>query len=357
MDEATASTAERRAVVLLRYPPLSQIPPMRTAEMVLVEGLLTKGLTWLVSPPKAGKTTLLTDIALALASGEPALGRYAVAEGCVGRVVYLVGEGQLGTYRARADQIVAARGLRPSALDNIHVRDARDFVLDDADQVAELLEAVESLRPTALILDPFSELHASDERSAMAMHAALAPVKQLMARFGTSVILAHHVVKNAIATAASLRGSGVLWAKADGCLTLNRSSDPDEVILSGEYRDAGPLAPVVLRRVGADSDATRYFEFKAGAEATVGLEPGRAPDVAAAVRAVLSKAAGEPMSVKKLAREVGRKDDVVGKTLRALRDAGAVICRGRGQWVLSVPVPGLDDCWSGNRAEPEIWDG
>lgn len=353
MNDGTTSTDERRADVLRRYRPLSALTPIRARDVVLVERLIPKGLTRIASPPRTGKSTLLTEIAVGVASGSPVLGRYAVAKESIGHVVYVVGEGQLGSYRARADQIVSARGLRSEVLNNIHVRDARDLLLGDHVRSAELVEVIEVLRPSLIVLDPVSALRSGDRGSTSTMQGAYDEVEQVIATFGVSFIVTQYTS----ATSPSSQATGSLGPNADGYLTLARGSHPNEVILRGEYRDAAPLDPVVLRRMGETSNVTRFFEFTAEAQPSASGERRGVPDVAAAVKAALAKAAGQPMTVKKLAREVGRKDDVVGKTLRALKDSGAVICRGRGRWVLSVPVPGLDDCWNGNGPEPEMWDG
>lgn len=59
------------------------IPPLRYA----IEGLIPEGMTLLVGPPKAGKSWLILDLLLAVASGGRALGHLAVSD--PRRVLYL----------------------------------------------------------------------------------------------------------------------------------------------------------------------------------------------------------------------------------------------------------------------------
>jgi hypothetical protein len=56
-----------------------QLPPVKWA----VENLISQGVTLLAGPPKCGKSTLITDIGLSVASGAKAFGKLGVQQGTV----------------------------------------------------------------------------------------------------------------------------------------------------------------------------------------------------------------------------------------------------------------------------------
>ncbi len=100
----------------------------------LIPGILAVGQTSaMLGPFKTLKTSLALDLAIALASGTPFLGRFPVAE--TGRVLFLAGDAGLPALQAKARRICSARGLSLAALENLvicpQVAAARQFVRPD----------------------------------------------------------------------------------------------------------------------------------------------------------------------------------------------------------------------------------
>ncbi len=187
--------------------------------------------------PKCCKSFLALDIAVAVASGTPALRRFGVPRS--GRVLLYAAEYALHIVRRRLDGICEAAGVALSDLD-IQVITAPTVRLDmDADR-RNLAETVERLRPRLLILDPFVRLHRIDENASGEVAPILAYLRELQRRHGVAVLLVHHAKKGAGNARAgqALRGSSEFHAWGDSNLYLRRDGDGDQLTLSVEHRAA-----------------------------------------------------------------------------------------------------------------------
>ncbi len=148
--------------------PLPVEPAWRLAERAeehrwLVTGLWAEQAVGIVGgEPKCCKSFLALDLAVAVASGTPALRRFVVPR--AGRVLLYAAEDALHIVRRRLDGIASAAGVDLADLD-IQVSTAPVLRLDlDADR-RSLADAVERLQPKLLILDPFVRLHRIDENA------------------------------------------------------------------------------------------------------------------------------------------------------------------------------------------------
>jgi hypothetical protein len=332
---------------------LSTIPIEDSERFLITQLVVRDGLYFVVGGPKVGKSTVLADLAVAIASATPAFGQFPVLASGQGPVLYVAVEDRPGFIRDRANLIGTARGVSAQALDMIRVCSDRRFRLDDPWEMDRLEGAVRAFAPAALMFDSLGRLHSGDERSALTIHNVLGRLLVLQQTYQLTVLVVHHVMKNAAASGATVRGSSALWAVADGCLALNRGPGADEVILTAEHRYAAASPAVILGRVG---DPAFFFvkrtEDLAG---VVGTPPSR-PSLRKAIESCLRAAGSTGMTKKAIAAAVHRRQEDVGHTLTQLEGAGAVVCRGRGQWILSVPVPGLDDCGNGNGTMCEVHD-
>ncbi len=100
---------------------------------------------------KTLKTSLALDLAIALASGTPFLGRFPVAE--TGRVLFLAGDAGLPALQAKARRICTARGLSLAALDNL-VISPHVPRLDSPFDMMALEELLLVQKPLLLVIDP-----------------------------------------------------------------------------------------------------------------------------------------------------------------------------------------------------------
>jgi hypothetical protein len=200
--------------------------------------------------PKCCKSFLALDLAVAVASGAPALRRFPVV--CPGRVLLYAAEDALHIVRARLEGICAAANCRLQDLD-IQVITASSVRLDlPADRDA-LERTVAELKPKLLILDPFVRLHRIDENSSGEVAPLLAYLRELQRRHALAVLLVHHAKKTAghIRAGQALRGSSEFHAWGDSNLYLRREPS-GQLTLTVEHRAAPspPSLPLELQQHG-----------------------------------------------------------------------------------------------------------
>jgi hypothetical protein len=191
---------------------------------------------------KVGKSWLGLDLALSVASGTPALGRFPVVE--PGTALVYVAVDALPQVRARIVSLCAHRGVDLEGLD-LAVITAPVLRLDTERDQARLRALLARLRPRVLLLDPLVRLHALDENSSHEIAGLLGYFRELQRTFDTAVILAHHTSKKPRAhPGQSLRGSSDLHAFGDSNAYLFRKAEATVLVL--EHRSAKAIAPLTL---------------------------------------------------------------------------------------------------------------
>jgi hypothetical protein len=219
----------------------------------LIEGLWSAEAVGIVGgEPKCCKSFLALDMAVAVASGTPCLGRFPTARR--GRVLLFAAEDSLAVVRQRLVGIAAATNTTLDALD-IHVIIAPVVRLDIELDRTRLEDTVRALRPALLVLDPFVRLHRVDENASAEVAPLLDFLRGLQRRYQVAVVLVHHARKGAahIRAGQALRGSSELHAWGDSNLYLRRNVD-DELSLTIEHRAAASVDGLSLA-LHADGDA------------------------------------------------------------------------------------------------------
>ena len=201
-------------------------------------------------PPKAFKTWVAAELALAVATGTPAFGRFAVPD--PGPVLFFGAEDPPPDLRTRFDAIARARHLDLADVP-LFLLDTAQLRLDDAAHLDRLHKTVALHRPRLLVLDPFVRLVAGlDENSARDVSAVLGALRTLQREHDVTILLVHHMRKSPAAhPAQQLRGSGDFSAWLDSGLYLTR--DGDDRLLVVEHRSAPPPPPFRLRLVPGDT--------------------------------------------------------------------------------------------------------
>lgn len=268
------------------------------------------GVTLLVGYSGAFKTWAACSLSLALAAGEPFLGRFGVPR----PHTVLFCETEMSR-----DQL--ARRFRLLGADP--ACDRLRFIVGPLDlyDVAQrkwLLEREEEV----LILDPAVRLFRGDENAAQDVarffEQAIFPLK----RAGKSVVLVHHVRKAVPGQPPSdpdalIRGSGDWKAAVDAALVLVRQDEQRAIVRHVKARDSREVAPFVLR---LDADETRaMLSYEGEVERTL---PGLRP-VREAVLDTLGEEMHRPDDM--LAALRGRYTErVIRETLRVLESEGIV---------------------------------
>lgn len=208
----------------------------------LVEGLWgEQAVGFIGGTPKAGKTWLALELAFAVASGRPCLGRFPVARR--GRVLLYAAEDTAADIRHRVLAIAVSRGQ--SDLDQLPIGliTSASLRLDTAEHQERLALTIEKTEPALLVLDPLVRLHRGDENSAAEISALLGHLREIQRSYGVAIVLVHHVRKAGSGQPGqALRGSGDLHAWSDSNLyLLTRNSGTQLHVEHRSHPSPGPF--------------------------------------------------------------------------------------------------------------------
>lgn len=297
--------------------PEAELLPVRPAAEIdaepqhsgwLIEGLWTRqGVGLIGGAPKCCKTWLALDLALSVASGTPALGRFSVDD--PGPVLFYGAEEAPAHLRARLETIAAARGLGLAGLD-LSLILSPSLRLDAARDRARLAATLEHYRPRLLILDPLVRLHRIDENSATEMAALLAELRLLQRRYQLALVLVHHLRKHAgPVDGQALRGSSDLHAWGDSNLFLRRRQQ--HLLLTAEHRTAPAPPPSVLDLAGDPTPHLRVIDPEP-------VDPHPSAALADRILAALARA-NQPLRRETLRHTLGIRNATLGEILARLR--------------------------------------
>jgi transposase-like protein len=277
--------------------------------------------------PKAGKSLLALDMAVAVASGRPCLDRFLVRR--AGRVLLYAAEDSQAIVRQRLAYISRQHGLDLAQLD-LWVITAPAVRLDVPEDRRLLAATVETLQPVLLILDPFVRLHRIDENASAEVVPLLAALRDLQRRFHCSVLIVHHARKGAagVRSGQALRGSSEFHAWADAGIFLRWRGD--RLILSTEHRahPALPDLPLYLHEDGDDAALVIDTGQQAEPERPVVPEPQRILDALAQL--------GRAVSLRCLREQCRMKTASLCDLLNELKREGKVVNSPAG-WSLAAP--------------------
>jgi hypothetical protein len=309
--------------------PVHEVEARSSERRWLVDELFTSASVGLLGgPPKAFKTWVAAELALAVATGTKAFGRFAAPD--PGPVLFFGAEDPPPDLRTRFDGIARARRLDLAKVPLL-LLDIAQLRLDDAAHFDRLHRTVALHKPRLLVLDPFVRLVAGlDENSARDVSAVLGALRTLQRELNVTVLLVHHMRKSPAAhPAQQLRGSGDFSAWLDSGLYLTRHGD--DRVLVVEHRSAPAPSPFRLRLIPGDTPHLAIQDAEGGDAATAADDPLQArvvehfhatpcPQSTEALRAALRV----------------RKADLLA-ALRGLADRGLVTKTEHG-WTLAAPT-------------------
>lgn len=306
---------------------VAEVEPLSPELQWLIEQLwLTCGVGVLGGAPKTFKTWIAAEIALAVASGRAAFGRFPVRQ--PGPALFFGAEDSLPALRTRFEGIAAQRGVT-LAHAPLYLLDVAQLRLDRADQLARLSATVAAGAPRLLVLDPFVRLARVDENSAAEVSAVLGSLRELQRTHDLAILLVHHARKASGASPTqAFRGSGDFGAWGDSNLHVTRRGD--ELRLCLEHRSAAAPEPLRLRLV---TDPTPHLSLVGGNAASPvaadGLQEALLEHLAASPR---------PHSTTELREAVRRRKADVVAALGELLTACLVERSSRG-WTRAAPRP------------------
>lgn len=203
----------------------------------VVEGLIYEGVTLLVGKAKTGKSRLGLNLALAVAKGSLALGKYPTRRG---RVLYLTLEDGKRRFKKRLEDLLG--GDRPELGNTDYATDWPRINDGGAEKVREWFAAHPDAR--LVVIDTLARVRPGNSNSDRDRYtfdyATVAALQDVAKDFtGTAIIVVHHTRKaTADDVLDEVSGTTGLTAAADSILILKRPRNKQDADLHIVSRDA-----------------------------------------------------------------------------------------------------------------------
>lgn len=288
----------------------------------IVPGVMVEGLTILAAPPKAGKSYLAMDIAIAVAMGGKTLGAIPCQQG---DVLYLALEDGQRRLQARLRQMLP---FAPDLPERLTLATAAPILGDGLEAIIE--DWIASVKkPTLIWIDtwrtvkpePTGRGSAYDDDSR-----AIEPLHALTKAYsGLGVGLIHHTRKMEADDAfATISGTYGLTGVADTLMVLARHGDGHKLCVRGRDIEDAEKALQRDRHTGGWRMTGDAREIAKTSERQQVLD-------------MLAEADGEVLRTSQIARAIRKKDDTTNRLLKGLLAEGKVKKEGYGKWSLSDP--------------------
>jgi hypothetical protein len=301
------------------------VPDVPHEKRWLVEGVWpVAGVGVIAATPKIGKTWLVADLALSVATSTPFLKHFPVM--ISGPVLMFASEDQNHEMKDRLRGLAGQRGLSLSDL-AFGLVDEPSLRLDHAKDLARFERRIRDDRPVLVVLDPLRRIFGGNESSSDAMSAVLGQLRRIQRQYQVAIVLTHHLSKQSEHKPVSgdrMRGSGDLHAWGDANIYAWRSSlDENIVIVKVEHRNAARRQPFTVRRVVEelpDGGTTAHLEYVG--EAEPGVPPTKKPD---ALRSrVLTKLAEGALGTTELREALGVNAGALSDMFKTLEGEGLI---------------------------------
>jgi hypothetical protein len=264
------------------------LPPIRTVRnlvaadnlaepRLLVHGLLHEGTKAILGgSSKTGKTWMLMDLAISVASGTPFLSWPTTA----GRVLFVNMEIQEVFLRQRFQAMFSARTMQ--AVDGLDVLTLRGEEMSASDLLRALGNQLRGGGYSLVIIDPIYKLMVGrSEVGSTGVGLLCAQIERLVVSTGAAVIYAHHYPKGLQASKRPLdrlSGSGVFGRDADTVITLTEHQIDDCYTVEATVRNLPTPTAIVVEwdfprmavRPDLEPDALRVSE-NVGRRRSVGI--------------------------------------------------------------------------------------
>lgn len=307
-------------IVALPVTRLSRLTFPEGREDWLIEGLWANEAVGCVGGiPKQGKTWLALEMALAVASGQPCLGRFPVKN--PGPVIVFCAEDGPRKVQERVAGLAKARGIDFARL-AVGWIDAATILLDDPTHQKRLALTVAAMKPRLLILDPLVRLHRGDENCSGDIARVLGYLRGLQREHHVAIVLVHHARKSGASDPGqALRGSGDLHAWGDSNAYLVRRDGKPTLVV--EHRGHPSPEPLVVQ---LDGNPPRLVVE--GVATTPVVEP--------LDTRIVQALTAHPLTRTALRELIGVRNETLGVAIDRLVSAGRVV---RIEDGLTVPVP------------------
>src|SRR2546427_7755827 len=220
--------------------------PTPTAARIEPGLLPASGILFVGGEPKVGKSILVANLALALASGSSRAGFHVPA---ARRVLICQFELPAAQFARRLAPMRSPIG--EAADSNLFIdTEAAGHLLSAPRGLDHFLRAIRTAKADVVVLDPLYSTHDQDENDTRAMAALCQTLLRLRDASGAALIVVHHVRKSVgrHEIGSAFRGSSALHAVGDSYLLLTRPSPQVPTIeLRFQFRYAAAQPPRLLQ--------------------------------------------------------------------------------------------------------------
>ncbi len=216
----------------------------------VIHGLLREGETMnVIASPKTGKSWLTLDLAIAVATGRPWLGRY---ETVPGEVLIIDNELHRETSASRVPKVASARGVAMREINERIFIDNLRGRLRSIDNLSPYFEALEPGRFKVIVLDAFYRFmpQGGDENDNGTMANIYNRIDSFADRLGCCFVLIHHSTKGSQSSKSVTdvgAGAGAQSRATDTHLVLRPHEEDGVVVLDAAVRSWAPIEPTCLR--------------------------------------------------------------------------------------------------------------
>jgi len=241
--EIESATPEYKSIrqLMVQYPHLR--PPV-------IHGLLRQGETMnVIAPPKTGKSWLVTDLAIAIATGRPWLELFQTVQG---NVLIIDNELHGETSANRVPRVAEARNIDIEQIaDSVFVENLRGH-LKDLISLGPYFGAIEPGKFRIIILDAFYRFipKDTDENDNGSVAQLYNHLDHYANKLGCSFVLIHHASKGSQSNKSVTdvgAGAGSQSRATDTHLILRAHEEDKAVVLDAAVRSWQPVSPVCLR--------------------------------------------------------------------------------------------------------------
>ena len=311
----------------------------------LIEGTLRVGHKMLIAgPSKAGKSFLLMELAVAIASGGRWLGKWCRR----GKVLYINLEIDKNSFSTRFEEIFNAQHVSRKDAETIQVWNLRGKTPPLNELAPRLIRRIRDGGFSAVILDPIYKVITGDENNARDMSVFCNQFDRIATETGAAVIYVHHHSKGSQIGKRSMdraSGSGVFARDPDALLDMvelaHEAGDGDRTAwrMESTLREFKPWAPINIwfdfpvHNIDEDGDLASRSVYDALSAINEGRTEKKENSKDQAVRAyeeLLEWGDDGKVLIRDIAAKIGKSERTTKTYFREMKDDFEIIFGGKG---------------------------
>lgn len=328
------------------------------------EGWLVKGF-WgrrshgiVAGMPKCFKSTLVHDLVVSVASGEPFLGDFDVLD--PGPVIVVQNENADYIMKDRTEKVIAAKGLGGEAeritSKKLHVEFPPDlpitfinqqgFTLSNEDHRRQLESLIKKIKPVLVVFDPLYLMFDGDLNSSKELNPVLNWLLHLKTEYKTSVMVIHHYNKGSnqqtLRGGARMAGSIMLYGWVESAWYLTKTDDEEDlppnqrVDLSESSGSSTITLSREFRMSGNYQDLDIHFEMGEIGNPNYRVTVGAAGEPHVTIKTIEDEILGilsnsnAPVTKRALRENLGDNKNALNKALDSLLKSKKIVSRDKG---------------------------